>query len=205
MPLGQLRRWTEWAEVIFAADSGADRLAELGIEPDAVLGDLDSISRRSEGDDNWLDSDTETTDCDKLLLFAIAQGHREITLASIEGDQLDHMIATLHSAAKHPIDVQIALRTGVGQVLVGSTDVVLAIAPNRRVSLLPLTECKGVSIEGVEWPLLGVDLHPLGQTSIGNRSSSSEIHVHIESGVAFLYAEISVDEFLNRSAVEPGA
>lgn len=187
MPLEQLREWTHWADVILAADSAADRLAEIGVSPDVTIGDFDSIESHPEGFESIHDPSQESTDCDKLLWHAIALGHTEITLASIEGDRLDHMLATLHSAAKHPIDVRVALRTGVGWILCGPIDRTIETSAGQRVSLIPLSECQGVSIEGVAWPLQCAELHPIGLTSISNQSLEARIRVAIQSGIAFLY------------------
>ncbi len=189
MPTCQLQRWATEADMILAADAGADILLEIGVRPDYIIGDLDSIQGGSAESSVHLDPDQSSTDCDKLLTKSIELGHEKITLACVEGDQLDHMIATLHSAARHPIHVQVALRTGIGFLLVSGETREIQTEPDRRVSLLPLAHCEGVTLKGVEWPLDSDSITPLGLTSIGNRAVSSQISVEILSGVAFLYVE----------------
>jgi thiamine pyrophosphokinase len=195
MPGETLRRWALSADVVLAADAGADRLMAVDVRPEIVIGDLDSTSLTAlSGLDIRLAEDQETTDCDKLLALAAELGHGSITLASVEGDRPDHFVATLHSAAKSALDVRIAFRRSIGWVLRDGARKVLNAGVGRQVSLLPLSECRGVHFEGVAWPLADSPLEPLGQTSISNRSAADVISIVIESGVALLVVEYKEDE-----------
>src|SRR5687767_14285972 len=101
MPILLLKKWADSAQIVFAADAGLDRLLEIGIEPDVVVGDFDSVRGLDRfRNERVHDANENSTDADKLLALAKGRGFASITLASVEGDQLDHMIATLHSAAK---------------------------------------------------------------------------------------------------------
>lgn len=202
LPSGRLLRWAQWADEVLAADAGADRLHEVGIEPNIVIGDFDSFSGAESSSRLVQDGSQDTTDCDKLLALTAELGHTHITLASVEGDQLDHMIATLHSAAKQDVAVRIALRTGLGWVLRGPTACAIEAPEGRRVSLLPLAECHNVSIRGVEWPLESAELHPLRSTSIGNRSNGGPVEVAVEDGIVFFFLETSESDPMEDWALE---
>ena len=194
MLASQLVKWANEADVILAADAGADILLGIGVVPDWVIGDLDSIQSGTDCPNVIQIEDQNSTDCDKLLIKAIELGVNQITLACVEGDQLDHMLATLHSAARHPIHVQVALRTGVGRLLISGDRFGIETQLGRRVSLLPLADCEGVSLTGVEWPMVRASLSPLGSTSIGNRAISNQVVAEVVNGVAFLYVERLEDE-----------
>lgn len=202
MPMDLLCKWAESADVLLAADAGADLLLEAGLKPQKVIGDLDSTGKSDqlaqmairEGLQLVHDPDQGTTDCDKLLELAVRDGHEEITLAGVEGDQLDHMLATLHSAARSPLKVRVALRSGVGWVLRDEESVTLPTAAGRRISLLPLTPTEGVTMRGVQWPLEKSALDPLGKTSISNRVEGNEVFVRLWEGAAFLFLEVPPEE-----------
>lgn len=195
MPAELLRRWADSAEVLLAADAGADRLIEAGAKPTLILGDLDSISEKARacGVEVIPIADQSSTDCDKLLRIAGDRGYTEVTLASIEGDSLDHLIATVFSAVRAPVRVRLALRTGIGHVI-HSGSFVLETRPGRRVSLLPIMPCTGVSLEGVRWPLLEAEMSPAGLVSISNESVSDSVLVRVGSGTALLVAEYPQEE-----------
>lgn len=196
MPSSLLKEWAQGADVVLAADSGADLLAEAGIVPHALIGDLDSVSPEQKGGTAKLveDLDQETTDCDKLLTYAESQGFEEITLAAVEGDRLDHVIATVQSAAKAAIRVRLGLRRGVGWVIRGGERLFVPAREGRLVSLLPIESCRGVTLSGVQWPLENADLSPGGRSSVSNRATSSRVAVGIAEGSALLVVELPPEE-----------
>jgi len=195
-------RWAEESDVVYAADSGGDRLIDQGLMPNKIVGDLDSaksIDRleklaANRALDLVRDMSVDQTDCDKLLDLAYKEGHDEITLVSVEGDQLDHVLAVLQSAARSPLRVRIALRSGIGWVLSSSDEIDIPTRPGRRVSVVPLTPTEGVSLRGVHWPLERSTMNPLGLTSISNVAVEETVHAHVQEGAVFLFVEYSPDE-----------
>jgi thiamine pyrophosphokinase len=195
MPISLLRKWVDSAEVLLAADAGLDRLLEIGVHPDAAIGDFDSTESLQQFSKEVIrDSDESRTDCDKLLSVAQSKGIGRITLASVEGDHFDHMLATLHSASKSPLAVRIAVRSGAGWILNSGDRVIVNTKQGRRVSLIPLEETKGAILRGVTWPLEGSDLHPSGMTGVSNVSAADTVEAKIESGAAFLFVAFPDEE-----------
>lgn len=202
MSTSQLNKWAGAADVLLAADAGADLLAEIGIQPGLVIGDMDSV-KSSQTIAKWIasgrtklihDASQETTDCDKLLAAARQRGYEAITLAAIEGDRIDHLLSTLHSAAQSPLSVRLALRTGIGWILKSGDHVEVATKPGRLVSLLPISETEGVSLKGVEWPLIKERLAPLGRRSISNRATSEFVSARVIEGAALFVVELPEEE-----------
>lgn len=196
-----LRRWAESADVVLAADAGADRLLEAGARPAVVIGDMDSISETGAGSGAEVvhAPDQNSTDCDKLLALAASRGYGEVTLTCIEGDALDHVLATLYSAVRGEPGVRFALRTGLAwlvkaQAQTGPAEVTIETAVGRRVSLIPLLPCKGVDIGGVQWTLQGAELSPSGLVGVSNVATGSTVRAAIGEGAALLVAEIPAEE-----------
>ena len=195
MPSPMLKKWAESADVVFAADAGLDVLRAAGAEADVAVGDFDSSMELAQfGGQLVVDRSEASTDADKLLRVAVERGIRRITLASVEGDQLDHMLAALHSAARAPLEVRIALRTGLGWVMNAGTALEIRTSPGRRVSLLPLEHVGEANLGGVRWPLEGATLHPLGATSISNRATGPAVTATIGAGSAFLFVGYPEEE-----------
>lgn len=191
MPGETLRAWATSADVVVAADGAADRLLEVGVSPTIVVGDMDGL--RSDGDFQvWKDPDPSRTDCDKLLAWVRGAGYPAITLTSVEGDQLDHMLATLSSCVAHGTTVRLALRQGIGWVFQGDIEVEAELGA--RVSLIPLTLCRAVQLHGARWPLAGDDLAVGGLVSISNVAIAREIRASMGAGWAFLFVGRSPEE-----------
>lgn len=177
-------------DLIYAADGAAARLRQLGIWPQLAIGDFDSLTRPEGYADRIIaDIDQDTTDCDKLLRFAIAEGHSSITLTNIEGDRPDHVLSTFASAARADIQVSFRFRRGLGWLIKAGEDrAIEAPREGTIVSLMPITECEGVTLTGVRWPLEGSRLSAMGLVSISNASlGEGEIRVRLERGAALLY------------------
>lgn len=190
MPPDLLGDWARSAQVVLAADAGADRLLEAGVEPHRIVGDFDSISDlgRFSGEIHH-GPDQDSTDCDKLLALARELGHGRLTLAGLEGDRMDHAIASWLGIARSGLDVRVALRRGLGWIM--RPGLVQEIPVNRgaTISMLPLSHTEGVNLSGVEWPLIDRSLTWDGLVSISNKASSSSVQASLKVGVAILFAE----------------
>ena len=198
MPPLLLQKWAASADILIAADSGADQLLASGFTPNYVVGDFDSISPEGLrcGAELYQDEDQTYTDADKLLKFAHSSKLFPLTLIGIEGDRLDHVFGSVHSVVLSSIraDVTMALRRGLSWVLGPGTH--FADVPEGRcVSIIPLIHCRGVSTQGLRWPLEEATLEAGLLTSISNFTTQSGINVSIESGLALLVAEFYAEEF----------
>lgn len=164
-----------------AADSGADRLLAAGLMPEAVIGDLDSLSpagrARIPPDRLHLIPEQATTDFDKALRsieapFVLALG--------FTGARIDHGLAVLNTLVR--------LRTR-PCILVGPKDVTLAAPPGRlrlqmtpgeTLSLFPFAAVTGRST-GLEWPIDGLDFAPDGFIGTSNRVSAPEVTLEFDA------------------------
>lgn len=181
--------WMEKADVLLAADGGADRAVKLGRIPDLVVGDLDSLQT----DHALLPNiqsipDQSQTDCDKLLAVAQGQGIAKLVIIGIEGSRPDHFIASLLSLSRSPVTVHLGFETGMGCLV--KPGQALGFQANQVVSLLPLEPCTGVNLGGVTWPLQEASLSANRLVSISNQGLGAG-HVSIRSGLALLYVETS--------------
>lgn len=158
----------ERAPVPVAADSGADRLLKLGVTPQAVIGDMDSISAAARAaipvHRQHLVAEQMTTDFDKALRLI----ETPLVLAlGFAGARLDHGLAAFSTlVARHERRC----------ILIGPQDVAFA-APLRLeltlglgepCSLFPMAAVTGRS-EGLEWPIEGLDFAPDGMIGTSNR------------------------------------
>jgi thiamine pyrophosphokinase len=185
LPPEQLAQWCHSADFVLAADGGADRCLASGVTPDLTVGDLDSLV--AEGLPNVLRvQDQERSDCDKLLAQAAQMGAERVVLAGAEGDRLDHTLASLSSALASGLRVSFALRRGMAD-LVLPPGMSRSVEPDDIVSVMPLMPCQGFSIDGVRWPLSGVELLLGGQISLSNRAEGTPVRIRFASGAALLF------------------
>lgn len=195
-PVSRTAAWAARAECLYAADSAADVLLAVGFKP-TVVGDLDSVRADLEslGLRVVRDPDPNRTDCDKLLDLVLADGHTSVTLAGLEGDLPDHVLATYSSCVRTSLAVRAVFRRGMGYFLKRGADMTVPGCFGRRVSLLPLQRCSGVSLSGVFWPLTN-EVIELGHRLSVSNEGTGDVTVSIEAGAAILFIERNEDEAL---------
>lgn len=151
---------------LVAADGGADRLLALGARPDAVIGDLDSISpnaRQAFAAVLHEVPEQESTDFEKALRaiaapFVLGLGFR--------GGRLDHGLAVLNALVRHPARRCVIL--GGGEAIFAAPPVLaLDLPTGTRLSLFPLAEVTGCS-SGLRWPIAGLRFAPGGRIGTSN-------------------------------------
>ncbi|HPC83349.1 MAG TPA: thiamine diphosphokinase [Thermoanaerobaculaceae bacterium] len=180
------------AELLLAADGGANHLAAVGLRPAAVVGDLDSIRpevRAWLGEDAMLARpDQDRTDLDKALAVAIEErGARSVTVLAATAGRLDHAFENLGLAVRwgRHAAVELVAEDGVFVPVLERAE--LASEPGRVVSLLPLGRVE-VWTRGLQWELDGDILDPAARISVSNRAAGTSVEVRATGGalVAFL-------------------
>jgi thiamine pyrophosphokinase len=158
------------SRTVVAADSGAEALLARGIVPEAVYGDMDSLSapaRASLPEGTVVEiAEQDSTDFDKALRHVDAP----LVLAfGFLGARFDHALAALTVLAARP-DRRC--------ILVGETDAIALLPPRlaldleagTRVSLYPLGPVTGRS-EGLRWPIAGIRFAPGGRVGTSNAAT----------------------------------
>jgi len=188
-----LRSCAEECDLTIAADRGLAAFARAGLMPDLLVGDMDSVDasllERFGGVEqrrlNCIKDDTDGVDA---MDIAIARGAQRITLLGALGGRLDHALANLMllvRAQNHGVSAQI-LDESVRIIRVDGS-AVLHGAKGDTVSLLPLGQAEGVSLEGFFYPLSDHTLnsdHPLG---VSNVVTHEEARVSVRTGDLLLF------------------
>lgn len=174
---------------VLAADGGANALAQIGLAPEAVIGDMDSIAantRRWLGRDRLIEiAEQNSTDLDKALAFILEQHPRQpIAVLGALGGRLDHIVGNLATLGRY--------RLGARLVFVSHTELVLATAEATELPATPgetwavWTADPGVRVTatGLAWPLRDQPCSECPSTS--NRAVGEGVEIRPEGGVAFV-------------------
>ena len=140
------------APCLVAADGGADAVLAFGLQPVAVIGDLDSVSAATLAvlDPHRVHriSEQDTTDFDKCLRSISAP---LILAAGFTGARLDHGLASFHTLVRHPAQRCILLG-GEDICFLAPGILVLDVPKRTRLSLFPMGPVSGRST-GLRWPI----------------------------------------------------
>lgn len=159
---------------LVAVDGGANRLAELGLVPEAVIGDMDSVLPEVlAGYPAAIAhkiAEQDSTDFDKALRSVRAA---YVLAVGFQGARLDHALAvltTLVTLARQPC------------IVIGATDIVfhapprlaLRLVPGDRLSLYPLAALRGQD-SGLRWPIESIDFAPDGRIGTSNEVVARDV------------------------------
>lgn len=197
------------APCLVAADGGADRALALGAEPQAVIGDFDSVSAAARARLGaarlFAVPEQETTDFDKALRLIAAPF---VLALGGTGGRADHALAVLSGLLRH----QAAAGGRMPCLLVGAQDVILAAPPRLdlrlragdRLSLFPLAPVTGRS-RGLVWPIDGLALAPDGRIGTSNRVETGPVALEFDvPGMLVILPRARLDAVLAGLGLKPG-
>lgn len=151
---------------IVAADGGADRALALGVRPDAVIGDMDSLSpvaRAALAHAVHAVAEQDSTDFEKCLLRIAAP---LVVAVGFAGARLDHALAVFNALVRHPHRRCVVLAER-EVIALAPPRIVLDLSPGTRVSLFPMCGVTGRST-GLHWPIDGIGFAPGGVIGTSN-------------------------------------
>ena len=170
---------------VIAADGGLRHTRKLGITPDTVLGDFDSLGFTPEGA-NVFPVEKDDTDAMLAVRRGLQLGYREFLLyGSLDGPRLDHTVAnfqTLQYLADH----------GAVGYLIGNTTMVTVVKDGSisfpagatgTVSVFCMgADAQGVTLEGLYYPLQNGTLTPGFPLGVSNHFTGANAKISVEKG-----------------------
>lgn len=189
------------ADMVIAADGGANHCAYLDMVPDYLIGDLDSIEPQllKHYEKNRVEiirhpREKDATDLELALNLAMQEGATDIWLLGVIGKRWDMSLANIMLAASE--------RFSTMPISLYSVDTIIKILhpgkthlfrdnQGKTVSFLPLNkDVEGIKLDGFAYALEGEDLEwgsTKGVSNIIKDMHASEIH---EKGVLLYFENI---------------
>lgn len=171
-----LRRALALAPRLVAADGGAGRALAAGLEPEAVIGDFDSLqpAARARLPEAALHpiAEQETTDFDKALRNIEAPF---ILAVGFTGARLDHALGVINALTRHP-GKRCLLISSHDICFLAPTELSLHLPRRSRLSLFPMAPVTGTS-RGLLWPIDGLAFAPDARTGTSNEVTAPEVHL----------------------------
>lgn len=175
----------EKGDYLLAADGGLRHLQALGLKPDGILGDFDSLGYTPVGAEVF---PVEKDDTDAMLAVrrGLALGYREFVIyGGLDGARLDHTVAnfqTLQFLADHDAAGYLVGKDYIVTVIRNET-VRFDASAEGILSLFCLgPDARGVTLRGLQYPLENGSLtsgFPLG---VSNHFVGEKAQITVENG-----------------------
>jgi len=187
------RHQIEPGDLVIAADGGVDYCRKLGIAPAVIIGDMDSIARDTEkmlssGDTELIRHPVhkDATDLELAIRLALERGARSLVILGALGGRWDMSIGNLFLLALPELKgIPVKVIDGRQEIvlLTGKDTAVFHGNPGDTLSLLPAGEnAAGITLEGLEYPLVKGTLLSGSSRGISNVFQSDKATVSLESG-----------------------
>lgn len=165
--------------LVIAADGGLDHARAAGLDPDVLVGDLDSISAIGLA---WASEHAEVvrhpidkaaTDTELAIAHAATLAPTRILLVAGQGDRLDHAVAALGALGAPSLAAVASLEAWWGNdqlhVLHAPYAIELDLPAGTTFSVLAMHgAARGVTVSGARWPLSDHALEPLVGLGVSN-------------------------------------
>jgi thiamine pyrophosphokinase len=194
-------------DYLIAADGGANHLLKMGILPEIVIGDLDSIDEdtlfdltSADVDIKQYSEDKDETDIELALRYAVELRPSAILIVGALGGRLDQTLANLSIITDLTLPgIDIHLDDGVEEVFFCRASAgkggQVASSPQGEVqgrsgdivSLIPWhSSVEGVHTEGLKWPLYGETLFSDKSRGVSNEMVKNDASIRIQSGLLLI-------------------
>ncbi|MCL1937584.1 MAG: thiamine diphosphokinase [Candidatus Azobacteroides sp.] len=152
IPLSFLQK----AERIICCDGAAENLLQYGLEPDYIVGDLDSLSdtlKKRFSPTLFHNPDQETNDLTKSVAFCSDRQWNEVTILGASGKREDHTLGNLSLLTDYAEKIKVQLLTDYGVFVPQLESTSYESYPGQQISIFSLTPATVLTTHRLLYPL----------------------------------------------------
>jgi len=183
-------------DTLICADGGADSALKLGLTPDYIIGDLDSISKAAltkfKRRSNIINYKRQNdTDVEKCLKFAVRNKFKEALLVGVTGNRLDHTFCNIGIVLKFFNQINISLIAEDSFLKAYKGKLKLKTFPGEIISLYGFNKKTKITSQGLKYRLKNISL-PFGEKeSTSNIATSKSLQLTILHGIIFVIRDFN--------------
>ncbi len=185
IPLSYLRK----ADHIICCDGSAENLIAANLEPEAIIGDLDSlnplISERF-ADRLFRDSDQDTNDLTKAIKWCINKRYKEIVILGATGKREDHTIGNISLLTEYARDIRVTMVTDTGTLKPLLKSGVVKCFPGQQVSIFSINPETEITSIGLKYPLENLKLKNWWMATL-NEAEGDSFEIIFNGGPLIIY------------------
>ena len=179
-------------DLVIAADSGYDNAVSLGVTPQILVGDMDSIRGRDfpkELEIYQVPAEKNQTDTQLAVDLALSKGAKEIVIIGGLSGRLDHTLSNL-AILEHlePLHVHCLITDGRNRArFIRNNSTLIPRGAYKYLSLIAADETvKGVSVKGCKYPLKNAKLKKSYQYAVSNEIEGNCALVEVKKGGLYI-------------------
>ena len=176
--LGQL---LEWSPIVVVLDSAIERVLQLDIKVDVLLGDFDGDFNPDIYKEKQYPLEIvhrpnqDKTDLEKALDYLIEKGHQAVNIVWATGKRADHTITNITNIIRYRNKLKIVILDDHSKIFLLPNKFEKWYTASTPISLIPIGKVTGITTQNLFYPLQNEEL------TMGYRTGSSN-HV-IKDGI----------------------
>jgi thiamine pyrophosphokinase len=185
IPLGYL----EQADFIVCCDGSTESLLNAGKIPDAIVGDMDSLSMglaERFADRIYIDDDQETNDLTKAVKWCRRSGHYDIIIIGATGKREDHTIGNISLLAEYSEYVKVKMITDTGIFLPFNKSCRIDTFPGQQISVFSINPETEITSSGLRYPLIKRKLKNWWEATL-NEAEGDQIELEFDGGALLVF------------------
>jgi thiamine pyrophosphokinase len=182
--LGQL---LEWSPIVVVLDNAIDRVLQLDIKVDVLLGDFDNdfdpeIYKEKQYPLEIVHTpNQDKTDLEKALDYLIEKGHKAVNVVWATGKRADHTLTNITNIVSYRNKIKIVMLDDNSKIFLLPNKFEKWYTANTPISLIPVGKVTGITSQNLFYPLQNDELN------LGYRSGNSN-HV-VQDGIVIITHE----------------
>jgi len=184
------RRLASKADLVIAADGGANAARRLGIRPHVIIGDLDSIKNTTR---RFFSSSTiiqvqrqDNTDLEKALDYLQAKNFKDVTIIGATGKRIDFTLGNLSVIWNYTSSMNLTFVGDDWKAMPVESGKEMTAKRGTIVSLIPFGVCSRITLKGLRYPLTNATMK-VGEIGVSNVVQGSSFKVTVHRGKMLLF------------------
>ena len=178
------------AERVICCDGAAQNLIGFGREPDAIVGDMDSLSSELKSrfrDKIFPSTDQETNDLTKAFEYCLMKNYQDVAIIGATGKREDHALGNISLLADYAMRIgSICLLTDYGRIDAVHASKNFESIPGQQVSIFSLTPDTCITAHGLRYPILGKCFTSWWQGTL-NETVGDNFRLEMDKGCLLVY------------------
>lgn len=193
-----LERALKGSDLFIAADGGAEVAFKFRMEPDVIIGDLDSYTITGKEKARIIhDPDQDTNDLEKALSYARTHSVDEVIIFGATGKRVDHTLKNLSVLLQfNPSFRRIKIKDRRSEMFFIKSPFQMELPVGTSISLFPISgKVENITSEGLKYPLRKDTLENGIMDGTSNQTTQKRFEIKFKKGDLLLLINLEGVQF----------
>lgn len=189
IPLSYLKK----ASHLVCCDGAAEHLVRAGFEPEAIVGDLDSVNPETAArfsDRLYIDTDQEINDLSKAVRWCVKRGYKKVIILGATGKREDHTIGNVSLLVEYAKEIAVSMVTDTGILTPLLKSRRISCFRGQQISIFTIDPDTKITSSGLKYPLDNIRLKNWWRATL-NEATGNYFELNFKGGALIVYQKFS--------------